>query len=219
MKEQMKEEGVTSDIGRELYGMCTGENEKMIGELMVVEKLCCNQGNLSIYSLIKHQWNRIMNLKRGETDLDVSVRGPCRGETWCRRRMGPWAPVHAGDNVCQLLRLFAAIGTEGVTLDIVTTWTSGAGEQEDRENHKAKWHAAVGRTNVWVGENLLITEEDTTDTGGQQLGRSGMGGQGAEPWENKNDEARWRATLGGNNVGVGEDLLLGEGAVVAASCA
>jgi hypothetical protein len=55
MKEQMKEEGVTSDIGRELYGMCTGENEKMIGELMVVEKLCCNQGNLSIYSLIKHQ--------------------------------------------------------------------------------------------------------------------------------------------------------------------
>jgi hypothetical protein len=55
MKEQMKEEGVTSDIDRELYGMCTGENEKMIGELMVVEKLCCNQGNLSIYSLIKHQ--------------------------------------------------------------------------------------------------------------------------------------------------------------------
>jgi hypothetical protein len=97
--------------------------------------------------------------------------------------------------------------------------TGGQGaDVRENENHKAKWHAAVGRTNVWVGENLLITEEDTTDTGGQQLGRSGTGGQGAEPWENENDEARWRATLGGNNVGVGEDLLLGEGAEVAASC-
>jgi hypothetical protein len=42
MEEQMKEGGLTTDIGRALYGMCAGGNEKMMRELMVVEKLHCN---------------------------------------------------------------------------------------------------------------------------------------------------------------------------------
>jgi hypothetical protein len=98
------------------------------------------------------------------------------------------------------------------------TGGQGAAARENK-NHKDRWRAAIGRTNVWVGEDLLLTEEDATAGGGQQVGRSGKGRQGAEPWENENNEARWRATLGGSNVGVGEELLFSEGVEVAAGCA